>query len=59
MKRQTDGKNKNGYVKISHMVCTVFQSSAVVRLRSSIPTHSVERARRAVEPSVVAVSIEN
>jgi len=50
MKRQTDGKNKNGYVKISHMVCTVFQSSTVVRLRQTY---------RAVEPSVVAVSIEN
>ncbi|MCX6120687.1 MAG: hypothetical protein NTX44_03595 [Ignavibacteriales bacterium] len=59
LKRDTGGKNKNGYVIIDHMVCTVFQSPAVVRLRSSIPTHSVERTRRAVEPSVVAVSIEN
>jgi len=59
LKRQTDGKNKNGYVIINHIVCTVFQSPAVVRLRSSIPMHSVERTRRAVEPSVVALSIEN
>jgi hypothetical protein len=50
LKRQTDGKNKNGYVIINHIVFTVFQSPAVVRLR---------RTRRAVEPSVVALMIEN
>ena len=49
LRRQTDGKDKNGYKIIYHMLYR-FQSPAVASLRP---------IRRAVEPSAVAVRIDN